>query len=505
MDLSVGRWHSQRAVSTSGELGAGAHEERPNEEVNRVHVVRGGVAALWKTASKEVLLEGGAGTGKTLGCLVHANWTAREYPGCRILFVRKTRKSLNDSVLKDWEELVLHQGHEALSPKERSNRDYYKYASGTEIVCGGLDNVDRLMSTNFDRIYVFEATEITLDDLQKMISRLRNGRAKYHQIVCDCNPGPREHFLNQRATVGTMKRLLSRHEDNPKWYDAEKKTWTVGGADYMDTLEQLSGHIYQRLKLHQWVSAEGVIWDNWDGARDMIPQEAVPKINWSFVSMDFGYRGPGTLQVWGVGSHAMFRLAEIYRREQTLSWWGDRLIELQDEYGFKTGVGDSAEPRSIRYLNDYLHERSLPFMLRPVDKGRGKIHGLDLVRRLMAQRRLVLVRDAVRFPDMELRKLGWPWSTETEIPSFCWREKTPGDPRPEEPDQTCADHGCDAMIYAAIFRYRKDLSEPEEAKTYADGTYGQIYGTPESLEADRRKNEGRGRWVPRRRLPKLGA
>ena len=479
------------------------------DEVNRVHTVRGGVAALWKTSAKEVLLEGGAGTGKTLGCLVHANWTAREYPGCRILFVRKTRKSLNDSVLKDWEEVVLHQGHEALSPpKERANRDYYRYSNGSEIVCGGLDNVDRLMSTNFDRIYVFEATEITLEDLQKMVSRLRNGRAKYHQIICDCNPGPREHFLNQRASAGLMKRILSRHEDNPKWWNADLGRWTVMGQDYMDTLEHLTGHIRDRLLLHKWVSAEGVIWDNWDAARDMVTQDNVPPISWYFASKDFGFRGAGCLQVWGVhqGTETMYRVAEVYHHEKTLKWWSDVLLELQQEYGFTTGVADSAEPRSIKYLNDYVTERGVNFRFRPVDKGRGKIHGLDLVRRLLDRKRIVLVRDAIRFPDLELRRRSWPWSTETEIPSFCWREKTPGDPSPEEPDPRCADHGCDAMIYAAIYRYKKDLSEPPEARSFAAGTYGALYGTPESLEAERRKNEGRSRWAPRpRRLPKLGA
>ena len=72
-----GHWQPLSEVSTDPKLIPALPEEPAQDVVDRVHKVRGGVAALWQTTAKEILLEGGAGTGKTLGCLVHANWTAR--------------------------------------------------------------------------------------------------------------------------------------------------------------------------------------------------------------------------------------------------------------------------------------------------------------------------------------------------------------------------------------------------------------------------------------------
>ena len=198
----------------------------------------------------EVLCESGAGTGKSYSLMQKANWTARQWPGSRQLFARQTRKSLNISILPDWRNNVLFRAHPAVSrTASLEHQDVYRYPNGATIDVLGLENIERVLSAQYDRIYIFQAEEVGIDVWEKLISRLRYGHAGYHQIVADVNPAGEFHWLNIRgdeyrctecddviripnsedmrrtcaqcdATMRkTMKRFRYRHEDNPRWYD----------------------------------------------------------------------------------------------------------------------------------------------------------------------------------------------------------------------------------------------------------------------------------------------
>jgi hypothetical protein len=51
----------------------------------------------------------------------------------------------------------------------------YRYPNGARIIVGGLDDPEKIKSTEFDMIYVQEATELTELDWGMLLSRLRNG------------------------------------------------------------------------------------------------------------------------------------------------------------------------------------------------------------------------------------------------------------------------------------------------------------------------------------------
>ena len=55
-------------------------------------------------AAYEVVVAGPSGTGKTLACLWKCAILADQYPGARILIIRKTRRSMTESVLKEADE-----------------------------------------------------------------------------------------------------------------------------------------------------------------------------------------------------------------------------------------------------------------------------------------------------------------------------------------------------------------------------------------------------------------
>ena len=176
----------------------------------------GGARELFETRAGEVLVCGPSGTGKSRAALEKINALCELHPGIRVLLCRKTRKSLTESVLVTYEKEVLPPGSPALSGPDRGNRTRYNYPNGSEIVLGGLDDISRIMSSQYDALFVNEATEITEDEWETLLTRLRNNRlrdtrtrAAWHQAIADCNPSHPRHWLKVRADRGHMRYIAS--------------------------------------------------------------------------------------------------------------------------------------------------------------------------------------------------------------------------------------------------------------------------------------------------------
>ena len=169
------------------------------ETIQRKRTFYGAAAEYFSFEGLEALCDSGAGTGKSFAVMCKADYTARQYKMSRQLFSRQTRKSMNDSILPDWRERVLFEGHTAISTTaSKEHQDTYTYPNGSVIVLAGLENIDRILSAQYDRINIFQAEETSLESWEKLISRLRNGRTPYHQITADVNPASEFHWINQR-------------------------------------------------------------------------------------------------------------------------------------------------------------------------------------------------------------------------------------------------------------------------------------------------------------------
>lgn len=495
------------------------------EVIDRRYLAIGGAAEFLTCTDREVLCVSGAMTGKSHSLLRKADIVAKKHPKSRQFFARDTRRSLTESVLVEFEESVLWPGHPAIvGTASREQRAHYVYPNGAEIVLFGLDDADKHMSTQYDRGYVFEATEI--DDpstWQRLLSRMRNGRTPYHQLVADCNPGSEFHWLNthfpqegepnpqliygtdpdtgDNIVVSSRRRVHYRHEDNPRLFDPDTGRITAMGREYLlGTLGSLTGAERERLLFHRWVSAEGQVWPEFQPPTHCIYRSAVPEIRWYLASIDFGYNAPGCLQVWGFDSEKRaYRLAEVYQAGLTIDTWAEIAIELQKEFPFTRGVGDSARPDDIALLNKRLRlVRQVSQVFEPCDKSRGVLHGIDMVRDLLKSRRIFFVKDAARHwvegsglalgIDMRLKSKAKPACTEQEIPAYVFRKNEQGKEVKDEPDPACADHGCDAARYMAVFSFTVDLTPKKTGPMFPRGSYGDLLDYEEEFR--RMEEEG---------------
>ena len=83
--------------------------------------------------------------------------------------------------------------------------DRYIYPNGSVIWLGGMDNPDKVLSSERDFIYVNQAEELAEGDWETLKTRCngRAGNAPYAQLSGDCNPGGSKHWIRERAKRGS--------------------------------------------------------------------------------------------------------------------------------------------------------------------------------------------------------------------------------------------------------------------------------------------------------------
>jgi len=475
--------------------------------VEHAYTPWGAQRALWYCRSEQVLLEGPAGTGKTRALLEYIHWLCEAFPKIRVLWCRQTRESLTESVLELYEDEVLPPGHPAISGTAgRNNRQFYEYPNESRVVLVGLDKPGKTYSSRYDVVCVFEAWETSQDSWERLGRAMRNNKLPWQQRIADTNPASEFHWLNQLFPQGyrdlpedhigrqvpepttddykpTLVRLLSRHQDNPVYFDHELDDWTPAGRRYvMGVLSKMTGARKANLFEGRWASAEGMIFEEYDPAVHIVDPEDAPPMKWYFGAFDKGLRHPGCLQVWGVDhDDRMWRVLEVYQTGQLQDWWAERVWEAHQEYRLEALVCDPAEPEYISIFNDRLQHAYGRDGERIARKARNTIlTGIDMVRWGFSEvddgPRIFILRDSLMAKDRVRVEQKKPTCLEEELPSYVWAMSNEGQRIRERPDPTCPDHAVDCLRYASMFLWRRDMSRGEEPSTYNPGTFGEIMG-----------------------------
>lgn len=397
---------------------------------------RGAALELFTRRVPEICLSGPAGTGKTRACLEYVHFLAQSYPQSRHLILRKTRASLTESVLVTLEDKVL-VDPTATAGAHRANRHSYKLRNSSEIVCGGLDKVSRIMSTEYDTIFIAEATEITFDDFDPLLTRLRNYKMPWQQVIMDCNPASPAHWIYRRAQQGHLLMLQSKHADNPSVR-----------PQYLARLQSLTGTRYQRLYLGNWVSNEGSVYP--DFGPECIVQRFDPPKDWlRVVGIDFGFVNPASVQWWtrsGDGVWYLYR--ELYQTGLTTDQLADAILHHSQGQNIYAYYSDhDAQQRAM------LRKRGIYTQLAVKDVR----PGIEYVGELMAKGQFKIMAGSLIQVDETLKERQLPISLSEELPDYTWNVNA-GSPNAREAPEKENDHAADAMRYA-LYTYHKRHSQ----------------------------------------------
>ena len=441
--------------------------------------LRGAAKQIMHERGGEVLICGPAGTGKSYAALWKLHLMCLQNGKCprgctaahehrdtalRALMVRKTLVSLSSTGVVTYREHVAKQAIEmgivTFYGGSREEPAQYRYSNGSKIMLAGMDNPTKVMSSEFDIIFVQEATELTPTDWEKCTTRLRNGRTSFQQLIADCNPEQPDHWLKLRCDSGATKMLYAKHTDNPKLFDIGQKKEdgtdeyvpTEKGQAYLDKLNKLTGVRRLRLQGGIWAAAEGVIYDEFDGSIHVSNRKRLPR-EWARIwGIDFGYTNPFCWQQWARDPDGRLWLEhEIYRTKRTVR---EHCAQIMQVVTMADGVTwKYPRPEYITCDHDAEDRATFSKEMGMVTRAAKKTvsPGIQATKQRFTlagdgMPRIFLLADALVDRDEEVAEAGLPLGLGGELPGYIWKPGPDGKPIPDEPLKQ-NDHSCDTMRY----------------------------------------------------------
>lgn len=307
---------------------------------------------------RELLLEGPAGSGKTRPILELFHLLATQKPGFRGLICRKVGATLATTCLVTFRRWVLKpQDGVVYFGGSKAEPSAFRYPNGSEIVVGGLDvgadgTQSKVLSSEYDAIYLNEAIEASLEDWETLTTRLRPFVLKHPRLIGDCNPSASKHWLNVRCNEGKTRRFVSKLEDNPLYFDDDGRL-TDAGETYIAGLDALTGARYQRLRLGLWVGVENAIYANF--SREVHVRDLEPGLIFKdgAIGVDYGRRHFSAVVAISLDQYNRRWVREVWAEPDT-----DKGVSLRKAvarfragYGIRRGRTDPTQGYMAGHLN----------------------------------------------------------------------------------------------------------------------------------------------------------
>lgn len=371
--------------------------------------------AAYDTDKRYRVLYGGAGSGKShyVGQEIIINMLeSSEY---RYLAVRKTGKSIRNSVFKLLTDIIHDYNLGSFFVINKTEMSI-TCGTGSSLITSGLDDVEKLKSiANINRIWIEEASEISETDFNQLDLRLRGQSNIGYQLTLTFNPISETHWLKKSFfDLGRPDSFILKttYMDN-KFLDEQ----------YIQTLTELKNQDYNYYKVYalgEWGSIGNVIFSNWEKQDLSDTKDTFDNI---FHGCDFGFSSDPTAYIkchYDKKRKTIYILDEFYQQEVFIDDLAEMLHRRLDG-GYVTC--DSSEPRSIADLKRH----SVKALA--AKKGPGSVeHGI----KFLQSNKIVIDNSCV--------------NSIKEISSYRWRENKDGEPMPKPVDED--NDLIDALRYA---------------------------------------------------------
>lgn len=200
-----------------------------------------------------------------------------------------------------------------------------------------LDDPEKIKSSEFNYIWLEEATEFTYQDYAVLLTRLSapilNG--KQNQIFLTLNPTDINSWIYKKLlTQKDITVIKSTYKDN-----------NFLQKNYIQTLLSLKDYdknAYKVFALGEWGASEKIIYKNW-ALIDEMPQNPAE----IFYGLDFGFNNPTALVQIAIYDGKFYAREILYQSGLTNSALIEKLLILLKGYETKTIYADAAEPNRI--------------------------------------------------------------------------------------------------------------------------------------------------------------
>jgi hypothetical protein len=349
-------------------------------------------------------------------------------------------------------------------------RDRVVHVSRVDRPPGGFTHVYNLQTS--DNYYVAnnivshncqEAREIEEAEWEDLTSRLRNGVLPFQMMIGDTNPDGPTHWIVQRARLGKLRLIESRHEDNPVLFDAREGAYTPAGEIYLGRLDNLTGVRHKRLRLGLWVGAEGMVYDLYDPAVHEIDPVPIDPSWRRFCAVDFGYTNAFAC-LWGAEDYdgRLLIYRQVYGVQRLVRDWAHLIHDLTGDEKISLWVTDhdlearaELEEHANHAATDCGKAKKRWVHTKPARKD--VMVGIQKVSERLKRTgdgkpRLMIFKDALVEADPLLIDQREPFCLQDEFPRYTWakaRSQTAGEVTLEDPVKKW-DHALDALRYLVM-------------------------------------------------------
>lgn len=403
----------------------------------------GGNADLIYSHEPEVLVEGPAETGKTLAACWKSHLICSKYPGAQGAILRKTQASIYGSVLQTFQRVIDGAPVQAYGGEKPEK---YIYPNGSVVWIGGMDNRDRVLSSERDFIQTCQTEEFTVDDWEYLTTRTtgRGAVIPHPQLYGDCNPGGSLHWIRGRNKAGHLRLIRTTHRDNPSLFNRDGSP-TPQGEKTLARLSALTGVRRKRLYEGIWATAEGAVYDNFDAAIHVCVRKR-SEFKHFHLAIDEGYTNPAVILLIGIDSDGRLHiLAEWYERGKLQSTVVEHARDFTLAYEISMAAVDEA---AAGLIADLINNGVPAFAM----KGR-VLDGINKV-----QNRLEVAGDGRPRLTVDPSCV----NTINEFESYIWKKVTNTGIVKDEPQKE-NDHAMDALRYLVAY-----LDETLDAEKLVD-------------------------------------
>ena len=326
-------------------------------------------------STRELLIEGSAGSGKTIFACYKVIFYALQHFNASIYIYRKTLPSLKRTSWKEIRNLL----HDMEIPyEENKSEGVISFPNGSKMYFGALDELSKVRSINADLIYIEQCEELNSPEFYtELMLRLGRGEASkrkdgYSQMLIVVQPESEEHWIYKRYHEFTdatnefentkrdyfaegrndypsYEEILARIQARRKtahFHYSENLKLPKFQRDYYDNLKNEDYELWLRYSAGQWGKLTDVIYPNYD--------TVVVRDNFELYSFgaDFGFNNPSCFLLLCWYDNECYVIDEVYEPKLLNS----ELIEKCKDMLFKhklrpehldVGFGDAAEPDRI--------------------------------------------------------------------------------------------------------------------------------------------------------------
>lgn len=287
---------------------------------------------------------GGVRSSKSYSIDQCINAYALEYPGLAIGICRKVASTLTGSVVRPF--IKVAQTFDAWQEANFNKTErYYTYDLGdgnpkkSTIQFFGLDDIEKIKSTEFNLIWLEEATGFSYEDftfLQTRLSAPKPDGWETNQCILSLNPSDARGWIKTELLPQKGVCLIeSTYKDNP--FLSEEYIRNILA------MEHTNPRMYKMLVLNEWGVSEGRVFDSWQlYDEDTMPQSFDQVI----YGLDFGWNHATALIECSFKDNEVYLREVIYKNHIN----NGELIALMDAAHVNkdlTMIADSAEPDRI--------------------------------------------------------------------------------------------------------------------------------------------------------------